>query len=111
LKAGVCVVKVGTPVEKCPTTGTTVKTTTTSSSAADCQKLPKPKPKPQQPSTATTVKTVKHSKDYMRRYIMGWNVSCGDDMKMTQYKATSPHSKAFTDGYKDARTGDGPCPY
>jgi hypothetical protein len=30
---------------------------------------------------------------------------------MTHFKATAPHSKEFTNGYMDARSSDGPCPY
>jgi hypothetical protein len=37
-------------------------------------------------------------------------MACSDDMNMTQFKATVPHSKEFTNGYMDARTNDGPCP-
>jgi hypothetical protein len=44
-------------------------------------------------------------------YKKGWNMACGDDMSMTQFKATAPHSKEFTNGYMDARSSDGPCPY
>lgn len=44
-------------------------------------------------------------------YKKGWNMACGDDMNMTQFKATAPHSKEFTNGYMDARSSDGPCPY
>lgn len=43
-------------------------------------------------------------------YKKGWNMACSDDMNMTQFKATVPHSKEFTNGYMDARTSDGPCP-
>jgi hypothetical protein len=56
-------------------------------------------------------KVIKRSADYMRRYKAGWNLSCSDDMKETKLKATAPHSKAFLDGYRDSRTGDGPCPF
>ena len=48
---------------------------------------------------------------YMKKYIAGWNQSCSDDMKETLYHKTAPHSKAWSDGYFDARQGDGPCPY
>jgi hypothetical protein len=44
-------------------------------------------------------------------YKKGWNMACSDDMNMTQFKATAPHSKEFTNGYMDARSSDGPCPY
>jgi hypothetical protein len=44
-------------------------------------------------------------------YKKGWNMACSDDMNMTQFKATAPHSKEFTNGYIDARSSDGPCPY
>jgi hypothetical protein len=44
-------------------------------------------------------------------YKKGWNMACSDDMNMTQFKATAPHSKQFTNGYMDARSSDGPCPY
>jgi hypothetical protein len=43
-------------------------------------------------------------------YKKGWNMACGDDMSMTQFKSTAPHSKEFTNGYMDARSSDGPCP-
>jgi hypothetical protein len=44
-------------------------------------------------------------------YKKGWNMACSDDMNMTQFNATAPHSKEFTNGYMDARSSDGPCPY
>jgi hypothetical protein len=44
-------------------------------------------------------------------YKKGWNMACGDDMNMTQFKGTAPHSKEFTNGYMDARSSDGPCSY
>ena len=44
-------------------------------------------------------------------YKKGWNMACSDDVIMTQFKATAPHSKQFTNGYMDARSSDGPCPY
>jgi hypothetical protein len=50
------------------------------------------------------------SKDYMKRYNLGWSDSCSDDMAMTHYKATLPHSTAYKNGYFDARHSDGPCP-
>jgi hypothetical protein len=56
-------------------------------------------------ATATTAFAV--SDEYKK----GWNMACGDDMSMTQFKATAPHSKEFTNGYMDARSSDGPCPY
>lgn len=51
-----------------------------------------------------------HSADYLRRYNLGWNLSCVDDMHMTKLKATMPHTRAFLDGYRDSRSSDGPCP-
>ena len=44
-------------------------------------------------------------------YKKGWNMACSDDMNMTQFKSTVPHSKQFINGYMDARSSDGPCPY
>jgi hypothetical protein len=44
-------------------------------------------------------------------YKKGWNMACDDDMSMTQFNVTAPHSKEFTNGYMDARSSDGPCPY
>jgi hypothetical protein len=44
-------------------------------------------------------------------YKKGWNMACSDDMNMTQFKATAPHSKQFANGYTDARSSDGPCSY
>ena len=44
-------------------------------------------------------------------YKKGWDMACGDDMSMTQFKGTAPHPKEFTNGYMDARSSDGPCPY
>jgi hypothetical protein len=44
-------------------------------------------------------------------YKKGWNMACSDDMNMTQFKLTEPHSKEFINGYMDARSSDGPCPY
>lgn len=44
-------------------------------------------------------------------YKKGWNMACNDDMNMTQFNVTAPHSKEFTNGYMDARSSDGPCPY
>jgi cytochrome c oxidase assembly factor CtaG len=44
-------------------------------------------------------------------YKKGWNMACSDDMNMTQFKLTAPHSKGLINGYMDARSSDGPCPY
>jgi hypothetical protein len=37
-------------------------------------------------------------------YKKGWNMACSDDMNMTQFKSTAPHSKQFTNGYMEARS-------
>ena len=50
-----------------------------------------------------------HSKSYTIKYNQGWALSCRDDMSNTLLKKTGPHTKAFIDGYNDARIGDGPC--
>jgi hypothetical protein len=108
-----------------PKSTSTTSTTTTTVKTTDPIDKSKPKitdvVKPKQKSKSVVpVKHVTHHKkksivkgsaDYQRRYKMGWNLSCSDDMKETKLKATAPHSKAFLDGYRDSRTGDGPCPF
>lgn len=106
-----------------PTTTSTAKSTTTTTTTIDKSKIKQSNdnkvkdkkvkqhhnPPPKHPKKKPSI--VKGSADYQRRYIMGWNLSCSDDMKETKLKASFPHTKAFLDGYHDSRTGDGPCPF